>query len=460
MSNTKARWFRGAGTFEGPVRPGVKAVPYRNDYYRDRGRYNRANPRLPYKQPRGPRGPVRQPKVWPGGLPPYPDGTPRRNPDGTPRPMVRQVEERAARALTRDAERLGKRALRVGFGQVLPFMDAVDAIDDWLHPRYDLAPILPEGYYWCAGPYPYYAKWTSKPYLSMSGTCSISHAYPGQALVPAPVPPAMQQGYPPWYYTRDYYVNDVIGSMSVVMGTVARSIGYPGPDGPVEGPAWSSFGPDPNIIRISPGTLSVGFGTTVEPVARTGLDPQGELTPDSPYEADHAWIFDVPTGYSGSGQSGGSTRPPVRPPAPAGRRPPPPGEYQSKVITKSAKVGIALYRALDRASESAEVVDAIYQALPADVRKRWERGRSDRPGDNFGQYGLSGADWKLQALWYNWDKVDPVEAVRNIIKNELTDRIIGMYQRVAPRNSGLAHEAGEREFAKWLDDYLAEELGL
>ena len=108
------------------------------------------------------------------------------------------------------------------------------------------------------------------------------------------------------------------------------------------------------------------------------------------------------------------------------------------MITRTKAIGIALYKALDAVSESAEVVDAVYDALPKDVRKRWEKERFpdarwirdkntgewvrvgvERPGDNFGQYGIDGADWKLQALYYNWHKVDVEKAIKNIIKNEL-----------------------------------------
>src|SRR3546814_8177011 len=80
-----------------------------------------------------------------------------------------------------------------------------------------------------------------------------------------------------------------------------------------------------------------------------------------------------------------------------------------------ARIGISIFKVLDSVSEAAEVVDALYEALPEDVKKRW--GRDRRPGDSFGQYGLEGADWKLEALYYNWSKVDSEQAVKNLVKN-------------------------------------------
>lgn len=123
------------------------------------------------------------------------------------------------------------------------------------------------------------------------------------------------------------------------------------------------------------------------------------------------------------------------------RRRPPRGTKENKNLTRSARLGIWLYRALDNISEWAEVVDAVYEALPERVKDRWEadryyQGHADSRGfiDQAGQYGLDGADWKLEALWHNWHKVDAEEAVQNIIKNYVEDQVIGGYQRHMPRN--------------------------
>lgn len=138
--------------------------------------------------------------------------------------------------------------------------------------------------------------------------------------------------------------------------------------------------------------------------------------------------------------------------APAVKRaPPPPDVSEGKFITKSARVGIALYKALDGISEAAEIVDAVYDALPDDVKRRWGRNRPTAAFlDQAGQYGIDGADWKLRAIYYNVDKIDGQKAVTNIIKNHLEDKVIGGMQRWLPRNSGAAHEGGEKAVAEVL----------
>lgn len=97
--------------------------------------------------------------------------------------------------------------------------------------------------------------------------------------------------------------------------------------------------------------------------------------------------------------------------------------------------------AMDIISEASEFVDALYDALPDDVRKRWDqKGRGLM--DSAGQYGIDGADWKLNALWHNWHKVDIEQAIKNIIANELQDKILGKYQQALPKNIGHVADAG------------------
>ena len=105
-------------------------------------------------------------------------------------------------------------------------------------------------------------------------------------------------------------------------------------------------------------------------------------------------------------------------------------------MSRAARFGVVFFKTLDKISESAEVVDAFYDSLPDDVKKRWSKGRVNRSFlDNAGQYGIDGADWKLQALWENYGKIDVNKAVKNIIKNHIEDKIIGTYSRHLPRNT-------------------------
>lgn len=148
-------------------------------------------------------------------------------------------------------------------------------------------------------------------------------------------------------------------------------------------------------------------------------------------------------------------------------RPPRGREKEAKVKQllpklKIVRFGQALYRALDKVSESAEVVDALYDALPDDVKKRWSKGRKKRGAvDNFGQYGIDGADWKAQALWHNWDKLDAVEAIKNIVKNQLEDTIIGNINARLPKQVGNAFTreiAGGKQLApeQWVSKKVDE----
>ena len=84
-----------------------------------------------------------------------------------------------------------------------------------------------------------------------------------------------------------------------------------------------------------------------------------------------------------------------------------------------------VFRALDKVSEASEIVDAIWRALPENARSpQRKRGLIDSAG----QYGIDGADWKLAQIWMNIDDVDWQQAIRNILANEVEDRIIGGVQ--------------------------------
>lgn len=151
---------------------------------------------------------------------------------------------------------------------------------------------------------------------------------------------------------------------------------------------------------------------------------------------------------------------------PTRRAPAAAGEKERKVMPRSRAIGLALVRALDRLSESAEVVDSFYQALPADVRKRWEKGRGAHwakvngkwkwvglnrgLADQAGQYGIDGADWKLEALWHNWHKVDYAQAIENVAKNELEDRVYGGIYKRLPVNVGQAVDPAMQALSKAL----------
>jgi len=102
------------------------------------------------------------------------------------------------------------------------------------------------------------------------------------------------------------------------------------------------------------------------------------------------------------------------------------GVKERKKYSRVRAIGVAAFKALDKISEAAEVVDAFFQALPEDMVKALKKANPERPADTIGQYGVGGADWKLEALYKNWDQVNMDAALKNLLKNEMEDRMYGM----------------------------------
>lgn len=121
---------------------------------------------------------------------------------------------------------------------------------------------------------------------------------------------------------------------------------------------------------------------------------------------------------------------------PNGRKPPKTKrEKEKKGLTGRLRQG--LLRGADAISEMAEIVDALYNALPDAVKRRWEgkarwyeydniphRGEQGLT-DNAARYGIDGADWKLRAVWHNFDKIKWDDAMADIAVNIFTDQLVG-----------------------------------
>jgi len=221
----------------------------------------------------------------------------------------------------------------------------------------------------------------------------------------------------------------------------------------VDAPASMSVNtmPDPNAQRRSSGERPNPYGpppvgTAVQPAPAETVKRDMSLWPDF---APETWSFVVTPGRGGvkipgktptinpdplelSGDGPKRGQPPVRTV---------PGDplHERKFVPRSKRLAALLFNALDNVSEGAEVIDAIYKALPKSVRKRWEEkhGREAAPFiDNAGQYGIDGADWKAKAIYYNMHKIDWDEAARNVIKNAVEDRILGDIHKRLPKNIG------------------------
>lgn len=151
----------------------------------------------------------------------------------------------------------------------------------------------------------------------------------------------------------------------------------------------------------------------------------------------------------------------VRPPRPQPRKPPRKGQKERKAQTRSARVAIAIFRALDAISEAAEVVDCAFENLPKDVQKKWSKGRPKRGLlDNAGQYGIDGADWKAQAVWHNSHKLDIQGMAKCLVRNHIQDQVLGaIHKRAGGRVGktgprivpGRAIDPAMKEVNSWLD---------
>ena len=153
--------------------------------------------------------------------------------------------------------------------------------------------------------------------------------------------------------------------------------------------------------------------------------------------------------------------PPPPPTLPPGTRPSRPGPRTRERKDKgSASVVAKVLKVWDYVSERAETVDALYDALPDRTKKKWGCGKVKRGLiDSAGQYGIDAADCKLQALWHNYHKIDLDKAIKNIVANEIQDKVIGGVAGKLPRNVGHAVDEGQLGINDLLDA-LFESVGL
>lgn len=445
MADTKAPWYKydRHPTFPSKTREGTKPLPYYPPPKRERiPRPPKPRPARPMYTPRpgfSPRPP--KPKPFIGPIDPRPRG---------PRPAVKPVSP-----LAKPPARLPIPRFPI---PIPGFSYAEDFIPTILpNPNPAIPPRLPYNYYWCGGPAAQpNLKYISPGYFEAAGACGFTFPIIGQSNARYP---GVALQYERHYWTRDYQPSFGLPRRAVLgaVERIAPHVGSPQPQPyrivymPPPNPNTERYmpvAPDPFAPYVPP-RFQVGVGTAVP-------EPVPEPSPETAYGPDYQWDYQVGIQIPGRPGRPGNPTPPRVPPVT--RDPPPKGEKQRKVLTRAAQVGIAVYKALDKFSEGAEVVDAVYDALPDDVKKRWKR--PDRVGDSFGQYGLEGADWKLRALYYNWHRLDVVQAVKNIIKNGLSDSVVGGMHRGLPKNTGSAHSQSEKELSKLLDEWLSDELGL
>lgn len=166
---------------------------------------------------------------------------------------------------------------------------------------------------------------------------------------------------------------------------------------------------------------------------------------------------------------------------PSVRRIPKPDEIEAKrkSVPRSKTAIAAIFTVLDVLSEWGELVKVFYDAIDPKVRRAYEkqylgghwvkwqgkwhwwldpklspkyRGFIDQAG----QYGISGADWRLPALKAMWRSIDTDKAFRGILANVGTDQLVGLLHKGLGHRAGqvLDNEVGEisQEVAKLMND--------
>jgi len=156
---------------------------------------------------------------------------------------------------------------------------------------------------------------------------------------------------------------------------------------------------NPNDMRFNPPK------TLQPPVVEPAEDPY--------------WILEV------------SNAPPTQPPRPTPKKPPRPRVKERK--SRVAKWYFRAWQFLDDLSELSEIIASFYNALPEEIIEATKCNELDRSFDQWGQYGIGGADCMLAALYNHWDKVDPGLAVLNMARNSLQDDFYGLLYKYVPQ---------------------------
>lgn len=221
--------------------------------------------------------------------------------------------------------------------------------------------------------------------------------------------------------------------------------------GPMTAPAGPDWYPAPALMPLP---MTAG-GPEPDPNGRRGPAPVPEPQ-QPPAGMPMPGMSTDPVGDTfAPGQGRGylvwpGTAPQVQPDKPRG--PPTKYENEGKYISWSSRFLIRFAQMMDKVSEGAEVVDAMYEALPESTKRKWDCDRKAPFIDQAGQYGVDNADCKARALFHNLHKMDIEKAVRGIIENELEDKLYGAIHRKLPRQTGAALDESFRVLADLLSE--------
>lgn len=166
----------------------------------------------------------------------------------------------------------------------------------------------------------------------------------------------------------------------------------------------------------------------------TGLPEDSEFGPLPPPRP--VPVTDNPGGTSWTFNDNRPSSPP-RPLSPSLPRPPGPNEREAKVYVTLSGTTPRAARLLGIATETADLIEALYEALPLSLRLALERAYARRAFRE-GRWTTPPPQQQLYWVWKYWAQIDMGQAFVNIGLNEVEDRAIGFAARRGARVSGQA----------------------
>ena len=195
---------------------------------------------------------------------------------------------------------------------------------------------------------------------------------------------------------------------------------------PQETPYSDDWGPAPSPPVVNP-SVRPGVRPRNNPVSNpTRPRPRGRPRP-----ATSPGVRPMPTPLTNSNPTlvltPGSQ--PLPTPEPHLREPPGSNTRERKVVDGGQALR-NLRKVFHSMTEACDAIQAVYEALPENVRKAEKKSKR-----------YSKCSHQANVLYRHWDEVDINQAIENLIKNHIEDKIIGTMNRgagqVAPRGGGL-----------------------
>lgn len=156
----------------------------------------------------------------------------------------------------------------------------------------------------------------------------------------------------------------------------------------------------------------------------TGPGPTPMAAPDI-----YVPILTEPLPYNLVESSTGTSGPPQKPNDFRWPKPPPPRPPHPKTKERKGQVHAAVGKAVAIAfqvTEGVDAVDAIYDSLPAHIKRRTAKSGRTRKGSYLGEGTPYSTPYdKAMALYRHYRHIDLSEAAKNLIINQIVDYLIG-----------------------------------